>query len=57
MTKYIHLPWTVSIAKHRAVGRSENSGVPEVMWGHNLPPPVEIGLTDVPKIGGSQFKS
>ena len=22
----------------RAVGRSENPGVPVVMWGHNLPP-------------------
>ena len=24
-----------------------------MMWGHNLPPLVEIGLTDVPKSGGS----
>ena len=23
----------------RAVGRSENTGVPVVMWEHNLPPP------------------
>ena len=37
----------------RAVGRSENLGVPVVMWGHNLPPLVEIGLTDVPKSGGA----
>ena len=35
----------------KAVGRSENQGVPVVMWGHNLPPLVEIGLTDVPKFG------
>ena len=36
----------------RAVGRSENSGVPVSFGGHNLPPPlVEIGLTDLPKSG------
>ena len=39
----------------RAVGRSENPGVPVVMWGHNLPSAllVEIGLTDMPKFEGA----
>ena len=37
----------------RAVGRSENSGVPVLFGRHNLPPLVEIGLTDRPKIGGA----
>ena len=37
----------------RAVGRSENPGVPVVFSGHNLPPLVEIGLTDLPKSGGT----
>ena len=35
----------------RAVGRSENLGVPVSFGGHNLPPLVEIGLTDLPKPG------
>ena len=35
-----------------AVGGSENSGVPVLLGGHNLPPLVEIGLTDLPKFGG-----
>ena len=39
---------------HRAVRRSENLGVPVVMWGLNLPPPlVERAFIDVPKIGGA----
>ena len=33
----------------RAVGRSENPGVPVLFGGHNLPPLVEIGLTDLQK--------
>jgi hypothetical protein len=37
----------------RAVGGSENSGVPVLFGGHNLPPLVEIGLTDLPKFGGA----
>ena len=37
----------------RAVGRSENLGVPVLFGRHNLPPLVEIGLTDRPKIGGA----
>ena len=35
----------------RAVGRSENPGVPVLFGGHNLSPLVEIGLTDLPKSG------
>ena len=37
----------------RAVGRSENPGVPVLFGGHNLPPLVGIGLTDLPKSGGA----
>ena len=37
----------------RAVGRSENPGVPLLFGGHNLPPLVEIELTDLPKSGGA----
>ena len=37
----------------RVVGRSENTGVPVVLWWHNLPLLVEIGLTDLPKSGGA----
>ena len=36
---------------NRAVGRSENSGVPVLFGRHNLPPLVEIGLNDLPKSG------
>ena len=31
---------------------SENPGVPVLFGGHNLPPLVEVGLTDLPKSGG-----
>ena len=37
----------------RAVGRSENPGVSVLFGGHNLPPLVEIGLTDLPESGGT----
>ena len=37
----------------RAVGRSENPGVPVLFDGHNLPPLVGTGLTDLPKSGGA----
>ena len=40
------------LTHNRAVGRSENSGGPVLFGGHNLPPLVEIGLTDLPKSGG-----
>ena len=37
----------------RAVARSENPGVPVLFGGHNRSRLVEIGLTDLPKSGGS----
>ena len=37
------------------VGRCENLGVPVLFGGHNLPPLIEIWLTDLPKYGGSIF--
>ena len=37
----------------RAVGKSENPGVPVLLGGHNLPFLVEMGLTDLPKSGGA----
>ena len=37
----------------RAVGRSENPGVPVLFGGHNLPPLVEIGVTALPKSWGA----
>ena len=37
----------------RAVGRFENLGVPVLFGGINLPPLVEIGLTDLAKSGGA----
>ena len=39
--------------RDRAVGRSENPGVPVLLCGHNLPPLVQIGLTDLPKSVGA----
>ena len=36
-----------------AVGRSENPGLPVLFGGHNLPPLVVIGLTDLPKSEGA----
>ena len=38
----------------RAVARSENPGGLVVLGGDNVPPMVEIGLTDLPKIGGAE---
>ena len=37
----------------RAVGRSENPGVPVLFGGNNLPPLVDTGLTDLQKSGGA----
>ena len=37
---------------NRAVGTSDNPGVPVLFDVHNLPPLVETGLTDLPKSGG-----
>ena len=51
--------WKISLyikkikSLNRAVARSENLGVPVLFGGHNLPPLVEIGLTDLPKFGGA----
>ena len=45
---------TFSMTVYRAVGRSENFLGQVVMWWsteHNTKPPVEIGLTDLPKSG------
>ena len=39
---------------YRAVARSENPGGYIVMGGDNVPPLVEIGLTDLPKTGGAR---
>ena len=38
----------------RAVARSENPGGHIVLGGNNVPPLVEIGLTDLPKSGGAR---
>ena len=40
-------------SKSRAVGRFENLEVPVLFVGDNLPPLVEIGLSDLPKSGGA----
>ena len=37
----------------RVVGKSENPGVPLLFGGHNLPPLVEIKLSDLQKSGGA----
>ena len=37
----------------RAVARSENPGGHVVLGGDNVPPRVEIGLSDLPKTGGA----
>ena len=41
----------------RAVERSENPGGLVVMGGDNVPPLVEIGLTDLPKTWGGGAKA
>ena len=38
---------------YRAIGRCGNPGVPVLFGGNNLPPLVEIGLTDLPKSKGA----
>ena len=38
----------------RAIARSENPGGHIVLGGDNVPPLVEIGLTDLPKTGGAK---
>ena len=39
---------------NRAVARSENLGGHEILGGDNVPPLVEIGLTDLTKSGGAR---
>ena len=39
--------------EYRHVSRSENLGGRAVLGGDNVPPLVEIGLTDLPKTGGA----
>ena len=48
---------SISVEKNvynRAVARSENLGVHEILGGDNVPPLVEIGLTDLTKSGGAR---
>ena len=45
------LIWSCCSWRFRAVGWSENLGVPVLFGGLNLLPLVEIGLTDLPKFG------
>ena len=52
LTNWVRGPFN-NYVDSRAVGRSENSGVPVLFGRHNLPPLVEIGLTDRSKIGGA----
>ena len=40
----------------RAVARSENPGGLATLVGENVPPLVEIGLTDLPKAGGGELR-
>ena len=44
---------TIRTPFRRAVGRSENPGMPVLFGGHNLFPLVEIGSTDLPKTGSA----
>ena len=43
----------VKCVHYRAVGRSENPGVPVLFGGHNLPLLAKMGLTDLSKSGGA----
>ena len=52
MQKISRIKFTYIQDTIRAVGRPENSGLPVLFGGHNLPPLIEIGLTDLPKSGG-----
>ena len=54
---YVRSQFTLCKLSIRAVGRSENQGVPVLFGGHNLPPMVEIGLTDLPKSGSATQKT
>ena len=50
---------SVQIPHHpRAIGRSENPGMPALFGGHNLPPTlIETGLTNLQKSGGGMCSS
>ena len=48
----VHLDFFFRWCQSRAVTRSENLGGHIVLGGDNVPPLVEIGLTDLPKSGG-----
>ena len=43
---------TMKLVLHRSVARSENLGGHIELGGDNVPPLVEIGLTDLAKSGG-----
>ena len=43
-----------AVVTYRAVARSENQGWHVILGGDNVPPLVEIGLTDLSKSGGAQ---
>ena len=47
------LPSSFYFYHSRALGRSENPGVPVIIWWHNLPLLVEIVFTDPPESGGA----
>ena len=51
--RYIENICLILTMNFRVVGMSENPGVPVLFVGHNLPPLVDIGLTDLPKSGGA----
>ena len=48
------LRYGIYVSLYRAVARSENPGGHIVLGGDNLPPLVEIGLSDLPKTGGAR---
>ena len=50
--RYIENLCLILTMNFRAVGRSENPGVPVSFVGHNMSPLDDIGLTDLPKIWG-----
>ena len=51
--RYIENICLILTMNFRVVGMSENPGVPVLFVGHNLPPLVDIGLTDLPRYGGA----
>ena len=55
---HTHFSGAVNFEMHypicRAVARSENLGGHIVLGVNNVPPQVEIGLTDLPKSGGAR---